>query len=181
MEDGGVFRIQRIRAPPLRQRGRRFPAALHMGDAGFLIPGPDQLPEGVRLRPHAVEPVFQDIAIDFLRQEARAFAMREAYSIRKEPQPLQYLRWIPRYQELFREMQHTRELLHCMNVPCTAFQSAKDELVSLRSLPLLKANPAIRLHVLRESSHFYYPAADEARILRAWRRILNIKREDQGI
>ena len=114
-------------------------------------------------------------------QEARAFAMREAYSIRKEPQPLQYLRWIPRYQELFREMQHTRELLHCMNVPCTAFQSAKDELVSLRSLPLLKANPAIRLHVLRESSHFYYPAADEARILRAWRRILNIKREDQGI
>lgn len=113
-------------------------------------------------------------------QDARAFAMREAYSIRREKQPLRYLQWIPRYQELFREMQRTRGLLHGVTVPCTAFQSAKDELVSLRTLPLLKAVPSIRLHVLRDSSHFYYPPADEARILRAWKRILQNKRKDQG-
>ncbi len=113
-------------------------------------------------------------------QDARAFAMREAYSIRRDMQPLQYLRWLPRYRELFREMKHTRGTLHRVTVPCTAFQSANDELVSLRTLPLLKAVPSIRLHVLRESSHFYYPPADEARILRAWKRMLQFKRNDQG-
>ena len=113
-------------------------------------------------------------------QDARAFAMREAYSIRRDMQPMQYLRWIPRYCELFREMKRTRETLHRVTVPCTAFQSANDELVSLRTLPLLKAVPSIRLHVLRESSHFYYPAADEERILRAWRKMLQIKQNDQS-
>ena len=113
-------------------------------------------------------------------QEKRAFAMRDSFSMRPDQRMLPYLRWIPRYRELFREMQRTREQLHRITVPCTAFQSAKDELVSLRALPLLYANPAIRLHVLRESSHFYYPAADEARILRAWRRILKANRPNQS-
>ena len=94
---------------------------------------------------------------------------------------LPYLQWIPRYRELFREMQQAREQMHRITVPANVFQSAKDELVSLRALPLLHANPAFRLHVLRESSHFYYPAADEARILRAWRRILKANRSDQSV
>ena len=113
-------------------------------------------------------------------QEPRAFAMRESFSIRPDRRILPYLSWLPRYQELFREMQRTRELLPRVTVPCTVFQSAKDELVSLRSLPLLHADPAIRLHVLRASSHFYYPPADEARILRAWRRMLRENGTNQG-
>lgn len=113
-------------------------------------------------------------------QHPRVFAMKQAFSLRPTGQITHYLQWIPRYQELFGEMKHTREQLYRVTVPCTVFQSAKDELVSLRSLPELKAVPSVRLHVLRESSHFYYPPADEARILRAWKRVLNPKRNNQS-
>ena len=113
-------------------------------------------------------------------QEPRAFAMRESFSIRPDRRILPYLCWLPRYQELFCEMRRVRGILPRVTVPCTVFQSAKDELVSLRTLPLLHADPAVRLHVLRASSHFYYPPADEARILRAWRKMLRTNGSNQG-
>ena len=113
--------------------------------------------------------------------QPRAFAMKQSYSIAPDRRPECYLGWIPRYRELFREMKRTRGLLHRVTVPCTVYQSAQDELVSLRSLPMLAAQPAVKLHVLRDSSHFYYPAADQARIVRAWRRMLRRQNGNQGV
>ena len=115
----------------------------------------------------------------------RAYAMQQACSIRPELRFWRYLPWIPRYLELFAEISRTKTMLHRVSVPCAVYQSAHDELVSMRALPLLAAHPSFRLHVLRESSHFYYTPTDEARIRRAWRRMLcrhqNLRGKSSGI
>ena len=110
----------------------------------------------------------------------RAYAMQQACSIRPDYRFWKYLPWIPRYLELFTEISRTQKKLHRVNVPCTVFQSAHDELVSVRALPMLAAHPSFRLHILRDSSHFYYTPADEARIRRVWRKILRCNQYRRG-
>ena len=39
--------------------------------------------------------------------------------------------------------------------------------VDTEILPLLDEMPSVRLHVLRQSSHFYFPPQDQERILYA--------------
>lgn len=99
-------------------------------------------------------------------------AMQHAYSIAPDPNPLHYAGWIPRYRELFREIGEVCALRMPVCIPCEVFQSASDELVSPEALPLLREMKAVRLHVLRSSSHFYYPPQDRQRILHAWRRCI---------
>ena len=114
------------------------------------------------------------------KRHARAAAMKQAYSISPDGHLLRYLRWIPRYLELFREIRRTRPLLQRLTVSCDVFQSARDELVSLRSLKELARHPHLRLRVLRNSSHFYYTDADRARILRCMRRCIRITRQSEA-
>lgn len=102
----------------------------------------------------------------------RAAAMRRAYSIAPDANFLHYLPWLPRYLELFAEMHSTMQIMPRMHTHAAAFQAVHDELVSPKTLPLLADNPALHLHILRDSSHFYYPAADRGRILRAWRHMI---------
>ena len=104
----------------------------------------------------------------------RLCAMRNAFSISPDWNPLHYLGWIPRYRELFAEIAHMRGCYRRLTVPSAAYQSARDEFVSLRSLETLQQSQAIRLHVLRHASHFYYPADEQARILCTWRRMLRM-------
>lgn len=103
----------------------------------------------------------------------RLSAMQHAYSILPDRNPLHYAGWIPRYQELFDEIDAVNAIRMENRVPCEVYQSASDELVSPDALPLLHEMPAVRLHVLRSSTHFYYPPQDQIRILRCWRRMLS--------
>ncbi len=112
------------------------------------------------------------LACGYHPQLPRAAAMRKAYSISPDANPLHYLPWLNRYLELFDEMQAVQALLPQMQTPAEVFQAVHDELVSPKTLPMLAENPALRLHILRDSTHFYYPDADRARILRAWRSII---------
>ena len=113
------------------------------------------------------------------KRHARAAAMKQAYSILPDARLWRYLRWIPRYLELFREIRRTRPLLQRLTVPCDVFQSAKDELVSLRSLRILAEHPYLRVRVLRHSSHFYYPDADRRYILHALRRCIRLTQQSE--
>lgn len=110
----------------------------------------------------------------------RAYAMQQACSILPDYRLWRYLPWIPRYLELFAEISRTKNILHRVAVPCAVFQSAHDELVSVRALPQLAAHPSFQLRVLRESSHFYYTTADEARIRGAWRKMLRCNQHLRG-
>ncbi len=91
-------------------------------------------------------------------------AARAAYSIEKDRHLWRYLGWIPRYLELITESKKQRRLTDNLTVPCRVFQSAKDEVVSLRSYRYLQTNPNIRLEKLPDSGHFHYSAADAQRL-----------------
>ncbi|MBP0975995.1 MAG: alpha/beta fold hydrolase [Oscillospiraceae bacterium] len=112
-------------------------------------------------------------------QNPKLSAMQHAYSILPDCNPLHYAGWIARYRELFDEIDAVNEMRMQVRVPCTVYQSAADELVSPDALPLLDEMPSVRLHVLRQSSHLYFPPQDQERILYAWRKIIR-KTTDHG-
>ena len=83
-----------------------------------------------------------------------------------------YLGWIPRYLELFAKIRQTRALLSQLSTPCTAFQSAEDELVSPRASSCLQICHSVKVNELEHSGHFYYSEGDLARIQDAFRDML---------
>lgn len=132
---------------------------------------------GVPLCPHVtLRAVTEALRVLFHRtppQDAWANAARDAYSIQPDCRLWRYLRWIPQYVGLFVEIARTRRVLACVTVPCIAVQSARDELVSMRSMRHLRRNPRIQCVVLRHSGHFYAPPADavmRANVLREFLR-----------
>lgn len=72
----------------------------------------------------------------------------------------QYIPWIPRMAELIGQMHHTAKLVGELCVPCVAYQSRRDELVSNRSGKILEKSGRVEVHNLLESTHFYYSPED---------------------
>lgn len=71
-----------------------------------------------------------------------------------------YLKWIPRYLELFAEIYRTEQILDQLKVPCVAYHSRKDELVANSARRVLEKSGVVDIVDLPESSHFYYAPAD---------------------
>lgn len=71
-----------------------------------------------------------------------------------------YLGWIPRFLELFVLCHQTRQVLGRLTVPCQAFQSAKDELVSAKTCRDIQKYPHYQIHTLQNSGHFSYTGTD---------------------
>lgn len=80
--------------------------------------------------------------------------------VRLTPKLWQYLGWLPRFFELFREIRQVETLLPRLQVPTWAYQSRVDELVAFSSAKPLTGHPAIRLTVLEHSGHFAYRDTD---------------------
>ena len=95
-------------------------------------------------------------------------AARDCCGIQLSKNPLPYLRWVPRFLELFQKIHDTRQILGQLQTPCIAFQSTLDELVSPRSIPYLKKHSSIQVEVLPDSTHFYYAPEDKKRMLQAF-------------
>lgn len=78
------------------------------------------------------------------------------------PTPLvwRYIRWIPRVFELFGEIYRTEKVMGNLTVPCVAWQSKKDDLVSNRSAAVLRKSGVMEVQELPDSTHFHYPATD---------------------
>lgn len=87
---------------------------------------------------------------------------------------LLYLGWVPRFLELFRKIRDTRNLLPDLAIPCFACQSAKDEMVSIRSSEILQSNPHISVTDLPHSGHFYYPAEDQDLLMQAFSEFIRL-------
>lgn len=73
---------------------------------------------------------------------------------------LLYLRWLPRFMELFSRIRTTRKLVSSVKIPCVACQSQKDEMVSVKAQKLLKNTAGISLVRLENSGHYYYGGND---------------------
>ena len=72
----------------------------------------------------------------------------------------QYIPWIPRMAELIGQMNSTAKLVGDLRVPCVAYQSQRDELVSNRSRKILEKSGRVEVHNLLGSTHFYYSSED---------------------
>lgn len=89
-----------------------------------------------------------------------ALATIDTYGVDIDRRLWKYVTWVPRYLELFSEIKKTREMISKLNVPCYAFQSKKDETVSIDSCDYLNVNENIHTTVLEDSSHYYYNKND---------------------
>ncbi len=83
-----------------------------------------------------------------------------AHSVTLSKKPWEYIGWVPRYLELFRESRYARKTIALLTVPCRIFQSAGDELVASSSLKFIPDKPNITAAVLPQSRHFIYAAND---------------------
>ena len=93
-------------------------------------------------------------------EDAWDLAARDCCSITQERNPLLYLGWIPRFYELLVEAHRAKSKLARISVPCQAFQSRRDELVSRRAYRILQKQPHIQTTELQNSGHFAYKGAD---------------------
>ena len=100
------------------------------------------------------------LALGRVKPGSKAQTMENATAMTLTNQLWQYLGWIPRYAELLQEIASTRKLLPQLKVPTKTFQSAQDELVSLRCVEILQKYPCIHNTVLPTSGHFSYSPED---------------------
>lgn len=90
---------------------------------------------------------------------------RAAYSIEIDRRLWRYAGWIPRYLELFRESSVQRRKIAALSTECTAFQSARDEMVSRRSERYLAKSSAVKTMILSDSTHAYHAPDDLSLLL----------------
>lgn len=112
------------------------------------------------------------LALGHVKPGSKAQAMENATAMTLTNQLWQYLGWVPRYTELLREIVSTRKLLPQLKVPCKTFQSAKDELVSLKTCRYLEDHPYIQNTILPNSGHFTYSPKDTALLRKELRRLI---------
>lgn len=83
-----------------------------------------------------------------------------------------YLPWIPRYLDLFGEIIRTERALTEPEMPYQIIHSRKDELVSNRTVRVLRKRGLVRIAEMAESSHFYYPLGEKEEIVKAFQEML---------
>lgn len=91
-----------------------------------------------------------------------------ACSIRLERSLWKYIGWVPRYLELFSKARAMRKVLPELDLPCTVFHSARDELVGPAAADAARRIPRARVEILEDSSHFFYSSADKSKITHAF-------------
>lgn len=97
-------------------------------------------------------------------QDAIAAATRRACSIATTARLWEYLRWLPNYQALFREIRFVRPQMAQVTVPVWAYISDRDELVSPRAARYIPTAAPWRTVHLPCSTHFYYPPEDKTQL-----------------
>ena len=88
-----------------------------------------------------------------------------------------YIRWIPRYLELFALSRAARKALPQLQTPSIVYMAQKDELVSLRGEKDMAVSPAIQLRRLPDSHHHEFPPQDKAALLSAMLAMCHISLE----
>lgn len=91
---------------------------------------------------------------------ARACCGVEVYKI----SVWEFLSCAPRFLDLFAISRYTRKRIGSYDLPMTALQSYKDEVVGRRSIKPFLKNPRAHGVFLMHSSHFYYAPQDVQRI-----------------
>jgi len=104
--------------------------------------------------------------------------LHKATGISPSPKIWKYIRWIPRYLELFREIALTERMIKGLKIPCTAYQSGRDELVANLTTGILKKMGVMSVHHLPNSTHFSYTESDAEQVCADFVRQLKEKSHD---
>ena len=90
-----------------------------------------------------------------------AMAAKSAYGVSLDFNPLHYYGWPKRYLELFAEVKRVRErVIPHLQIPVDVILSRRDEMVSPSSSEAFANLPDVRITMLPDSTHYYYPAED---------------------
>lgn len=81
--------------------------------------------------------------------------------------PHTYIKWVPRYLDLFSLVHETKPQLKQIKIPLGIVHSLKDEFVSDRSVDVFKEflTCDYELLTLKKSGHFYYPQHEKQQLL----------------
>lgn len=134
----------------------------------FLV----DVPLKIRIRPSLAVNCWKVFWNRIKPDDLHALAAQRSYGIGTDYKVWRYLGWIPRYLELFREIHRVKEQVSDITVPCVAFQSQQDEMVSRTAVTLLQKNPELQVHEMPNSTHFYYAPEDSAQMLQAFSQFL---------
>lgn len=118
------------------------------------------------LRPCSVRHSFRVMFECVRENRPDEVAAREAYGIDIDRRLWLYIGWVPRFLELFKKAANTKKKLAYIKVPCRAYQSRKDELVSNRSEKILRKHDNIITTTMSRSSHYLYDKEEKAAMLR---------------
>ena len=140
----------------------------HLIKKMILLAAPLKLFVKPRMILNALKVYFNRIAPD----DKMGLAAKQACSIQNDWRLWRYFGWIKIYKELFKEIKAVRTMLPVLVTPCFFFQSAKDEMVSLKACDLLK-NSGFKIKILENSSHYYYDIDDLNSMLSKVKEIIN--------
>lgn len=112
-----------------------------------------------RVRPSAAFGSVQ-VALGRVKPGSAAERMLADSGVHLTPKLWKYIAWLPRFWELILEAHHTKNKLAQIAVPCYAFQSHHDELVSHGAERILAKHTNITTATLPNSGHFHYGKED---------------------
>ena len=87
-------------------------------------------------------------------------ATRMVCGVRTTRKLWKYLGWVPRFLELFVQINRVEKKMSTLTVSCVSYQSEKDELVMNWSRKILERGGVMEVHNLMNSAHFYYHPDD---------------------
>lgn len=130
------------------------------------------LPLVIKLKPRVIKGAIKIASGKISKRDAYVIAECKAISVGKT-RAYTYMKWIPRYVDLFILMGYTRKQLRKIEKPVLMIHSKKDEFVSSRTLKITRNNIVNRqLIVLEESGHFCYHYSDILKLESAFKRML---------
>lgn len=135
----------------------------------FLLAAPLRLSLKRKMFTNSLKVHFDKISPD----DHEALAAKKCYGIENDKNLFNYIGWIPRFFELFAKIRYTRSIIKDLDTHCTVYQSSKDEMVSKKSIKLLKQNPCILVKELENSGHYYYTQNDFEILLKEFKTMIN--------
>lgn len=128
----------------------------------FLIASPLRISVSLPL----YEVVFKIFFDSIPPHDARTLSAKSCYGIAHDFNLFKYFGWIPRFIDLFVKVHKTNKIIGELKTRTFVYQSYADEVVSRKTFKMIEALPCAELHILKHSTHFYYPEGDPD-ILRA--------------
>lgn len=124
------------------------------------------LPVGIHIKFRVIKGAIKIVRGKISKEEPYVEAEYKAIGV-GNTRLLTYLRWVPRYLELFILIIHTRKQLIKIKKPVLVIQSKKDEFIPIQMINFIKQElDEAKIMILNESGHFCYHHTDINKIER---------------